>query len=241
MMYLIAAAAFTATFLGGLFALKLKDRLHLILGFSAGAVIGVAFFDLMPEALKLTGGVYDAPIITAFMALGFALYLIIDRAIILHAHHEEEGHTHAHSERGAIGAGTLSFHSFLDGALIGLAFQVSTEVGLIVTFAVLAHDFSDGINTVNMIIKSGGGRARALKWLFVDALAPVVGVAVASVITIHESWLGILLALFAGFFLYIGASELLPESHHSHPVRWTTISTIIGIAVIYGVVGLPGV
>jgi ZIP family zinc transporter len=239
MLYLISLAAFAATFIGGLFALRLKDRLHLILGFSAGAVIGVAFFDLIPEALELAEGTYDASVITAVMALGFAIYLVLDRLVILHAHHEDE--RHAHSERGALGAGTLSLHSFLDGAAIGLAFQVSTEVGLVVTLAVLAHDFSDGINTVNMILKSGGTRARALKWLCIDATAPVLGVALASVVAVHESQLALLLALFAGFFLYIGASDLLPESHHAHPVRWTTVATIVGIATLYLVIHLAGV
>jgi len=238
-MYLIAFAAFAATFLGGLFALRLKDRLHLILGFSAGAVIGVAFFDLIPEALELAEGVHDAGFITSIIALGFALYLILDRAIVLHMHHEDDAHPHA--ERGAIGAATLAIHSFLDGVAIGLAFQVSPAVGLIVTAAVLAHDFSDGINTVNMILKSGGGRVRAMKWLFLDAAAPVVGVLVGSVVIVHESELAVLLALFAGFFLYIGASELLPESHHSHPVRWTTFATVAGIATLYVVIKLAGV
>lgn len=241
MIYLISIAAFAATFVGGLVALRLKDRLHLILGFSAGAVIGVAFFDLIPEALELTGSVYDTSVITSVMALGFVLYLMLDRFIVLHAHHEEEGHIHPHSTRGAFGAATLAFHSFLDGAAIGLAFQVSTEVGLVVTFAVLAHDFSDGINTVNMIVKSGGDYARAMKWLAVDALAPVLGVLSTYFFTLSESSLGILLALFSGFFLYIGASELLPESHHSHPVRWTTFATVIGIAAIFIIIRFAGV
>ena len=235
-MYAIALAAFCATYLGGLFALRLKDRLHLILGFSAGAVIGVAFFDLMPEALTLAGA-DSAVLVTMVIALGFATYLVVDRLISLHAHHDDE---HEHAQRGMIGASTLSLHSFLDGVAIGLAFHVSAAVGLVVTLAVLAHDFSDGINTVNMILKNGGNRARALQWLAIDSLAPVAGIILTIFITVSESSLGLLLALFAGFFLYIGASDLLPESHHAHPVRWTTFATVLGMAVMYGVVKLAG-
>ena len=238
MLYLISIAAFCATFLGGLFALRLKDRLHLVLGFSAGAVIGVAFFDLMPEALELSSGVHDPAFITAIMALGFAIYLLLDRTIVLHLHHEEESHTHAHGTRGIIGAATLAVHSFLDGVAIGLAFQVSDAVGLVVAFAVLAHDFSDGINTVNMILKSGGGKSRAMKWLLFDACAPVLGVLSTLFFSLSESSLGVLLALFAGFFLYIGASELLPESHHGHPVRWTTFATIAGMGTLFLIIAL---
>ena len=233
---LITFAAFCATMIGGLFAFRFRDRLHLILGFSAGAVIGVAFFDLLPEALNLASG-YTSSLVLSITALGFVLYLILDRLVLLHGHDDD----HAHAERGAFGAGSLSFHSFLDGIGIGLAFHVSSAVGVIVAAAVLAHDFSDGINTVNMIARNKGSRMRTYAWLFVDATAPVLGVISTFFFTVPEHSLGLLLALFAGFFLYIGASDLLPESHHNHPVRWTTISTVLGVAVLYGVIRLAGV
>lgn len=232
MAFLLGLCAFIATFLGGLFALRLRDRLHLILGFSAGAVIAVAFFDLMPEALELAAD-YKPALVTSLMALGFASYLIVDRLLILHRHHEEESHGHAHAVRGGWGAGTLSLHSLLDGVGIGLAFKVSPAIGLVVAAAVLTHDFSDGINTVSMILKSGGTRARAMRWLLVDALAPLLGVILTLFFTVSQTQLGLLLAVFAGFFLYIGASDLLPESHHAHPVFWTTFSTIIGMVVLF--------
>ena len=228
----IAIGAFCATLLGGLFALRPgADRLHLILGLSAGAVIGVAFFELIPEAFELSGRADNVRSVTALIALGFVAYLILDRFISLHSHTDDDGH--ARQRRGIVGAGTLSFHSFLDGIGLGLAFQVSPAVGLIVALAVLAHDFSDGINTVNMILKSTGERAQAFRWLLVDALAPAAGVLATLFFTVSQTTLGYLLALFAGFFLYIGASDLLPESHHSHPVYWTTLSTILGVAVLY--------
>src|SRR3989344_6794070 len=131
MLFLIGAAAFCSTLLGGLFALRLKDRLHLILGFSAGAVIGVAFFDLMPEALELAGAAHEPAFITGIMALGFTLYMLLDRLIVLHHHHEDE-HSEYASHRASLGAGSLSVHSFLDGVGIGLAFKVSPTVGLVV-------------------------------------------------------------------------------------------------------------
>ena len=237
MVALIAAATFCSTLLGGCFALYLKDKLHLILGFSAGAVIGVAFFDLMPEAITLVGTAHDASYVTSVIALGFVLYLALDRLLILHTHHDGE---EAHAVRGIWGASTLSLHSFLDGVGIGLAFKVSPAIGLIVAIAVLAHDFSDGINTVSMILKNGGERARAIRWLLVDAVAPVFGVLSTLLITVTEQDLGLLIALFSGFFLYIGASDLLPESHHAHPVRWTTISTLAGIGTLFIIIKLAG-
>ena len=234
MIFAIAAATFVSTLLGGLFALRLRDRLHLILGFSAGAVVAVAFFDLMPEALEL-GASHGAPALTSLMALGFLAYMSVDRFFILHSHDAGQ------SGRGALGAGSFSFHSFLDGVAVGLAFQVSPAVGIVVAAAVLTHDFSDGINTVNMVVKNGGSRSQALRWLMLDALAPALGIIATIFVSVSQDTLGLLLALFAGFFLYIGASDLIPESHHSHPTLLTTVMTICGAAVLYMVIKIAGV
>ncbi len=229
MVIAIGIATFVATLLGGLFALKFKDKLHLILGFSAGAILGVAFFDLLPEAINLGQKNYSVGLITSVIALGFIIYMVLDRMIILHS--DQEGSFHEH--KGRLGAGSLSFHSFLDGLAVGLAFQVSAAVGGIVAIAVLVHDYSDGINTVSYILKNGGSKNQALKWLAVDAIAPVVGVLSTLFFSVPEYILGIILAIFCGFFLYIGATDLLPESHHSHPTKLTTFMTLLGILVLY--------
>ncbi|MSU55335.1 MAG: permease [Candidatus Taylorbacteria bacterium] len=240
MLTIFTIAAFSSTLLGGLFALKFKDRLHLILGFSAGAVIGVAFFDLLPESIILGGEYYGISFITSIMALGFIIYMILDRVVIFHGHrHEDE--IGDHDRRGLLGAGSLSIHSFLDGIAIGLAFQVSNAVGAIVAIAVLTHDFSDGINTVSMIIKNGGKAREAFFWLLTDACAPVLGIISTLFFTLPKQSLGILLALFTGFFIYIGASDLLPESHHAHPTIWTTAMTVLGIAVLFAAIKLASI
>ena len=240
MLFIIALAAFVTTNIGGLFALRLKDSLHLILGFSAGAVIGVAFFDLLPEAIDLAhnSGSARTPL---FIALGFVAYMLLDRLIFFHAQHDAHHHTEQeHSHSGFLGAGSLSLHSFLDGLAIGLSFQVSSAVGLIVTAAVLTHDFSDGINTVSMVLKGGGTRKNAITWLLIDAVAPVVGIFSTVFFTLSSDTLASLLAIFCGFFIYIGASDLLPESHHQHPKVLTTGLTILGMTVIYFAIQFAG-
>ncbi len=236
---LIAILAFLTTLLGGLLALKFKDKLHLVLGFSAGALIGVAFFDLLPEAIDLAGKSFQYSTITTFVASGFIIFMIVDRFITPHHHNDENCENVNH--RGRVGAGSLSFHSLLDGLAIGLAFQVSISVGLIVTIAVLVHDFSDGINTVALILKNGGSKKEAGKWLCLDAIAPVIGIILSTFLVLPEAILGIILALFCGFFLYLGASDLLPESHHQHPTIWTTFMTVLGIIVLYIAIKLAGV
>ncbi len=240
MIFLFALGAFVSTLLGGLFALKFKDRLHLVLGFSAGAVIGVAFFDLAPETFDLLGASFPVATITSIMAAGFVGYMILDRYFFSHTH-EEEGEPETHGQaRGTLGAASLAAHSFLDGIAMGFAFQVSAVVGAVVTTAVLTHDFSDGINTVGMVLTHRGSRAKAFWWLLVDALTPLAGILTTFLFHANDVSLGVILAVFSGFFIYIGASELLPESHHRHPTLWTTCATALGVLVMYIAIKLAG-
>jgi len=232
MALLIGGAAVLATMLGGSVALLHRGRLHLILGFSAGAVLGVALFDLLPESIELAGQRYSAPTVALFIGAGFFLFMFLNRVMLLHPPgdaHESTGHR----RRGALGAASLSFHSFLDGVGIGLAFQVSAAVGAVVAAAVLAHDFSDGVNTISVVLKNNGQRTRAFRWLLVDAAAPLAGVASTYLYSLSQVHLGLVLAVFCGFFLYIGASDLLPESHHRHPRFVTGALNIGGAALIW--------
>lgn len=246
MILLIGVLATLFTFLGGMFAVYLKDKLHLILGFSGGAVISIVFFDLLPEAFEIGAEQFSTEFVTAMMAFGFLLYMVFDRIAMTHSHHPDEHaeHTHAghghHPKRGRLGASALSLHSFLDGFIIGLAFQVSVSVGTVVAIAVLVHGFSDGINTVNFILKAGGTRKEALQWLAIDAVSPLLGMTATLVFSFPEKILGIVLAIFCGSFLYIGASELVPESYHAHPTRFTTFMTILGVLVMYIAIRLIG-
>ncbi|MBU6491014.1 ZIP family metal transporter [Patescibacteria group bacterium] len=233
---LVALAASVATFIGGSFALRFRDKLHLILGFSAGAVAGVALFDLLPEAIDLGTKYHKAGTIAFFIACGFFGYLILDRLILLHTHEEDDTQTSV--SRGSFSALALSTHSFLDGVALGVGFQASVALGVIITIAILTHDFSDGINTVNLVLKNGGHRKKALRWLLIDASAPVLGAASTLFFRIPESVLGLVIAVFVGTFLYLSASDLIPESHHRHPRALTTIMTLFGAGLLYLVVHL---
>jgi zinc transporter ZupT len=134
----------------------------------------------------------------------------------------------------------LCIHSILDGVAIGLAFQTSRAIGAVVTIAVLTHDFSDGINTMNVVLKNKGTRSAAFRWLLIDAAAPLVGIVATLFFALPANGFGIALALFGGFFLYIGASDLIPESYHAHPKFLTTGMTLAGAAVLYLAIALIG-
>ncbi len=229
----IAFVACAATMAGGALALKWAGKLPLVMGFSAGAVIGVAFFDLAPEALEAGKGLYEPRALLAVAALGFFLYTVLDRLV---ARHDCEGQVNP--ARGMIGAASFSAHSVLDGFAMGIAFQASQAIGLVVATAVLAHDFADGLNTVNVVTKNGGSRKFAMRWLAVDAIAPVVGAGLSLLVATSAGTLALLLALFCGFFLHIGASGLLPESHRAYPRPSTTFATLAGAGVLYAVTAL---
>lgn len=224
----IAGAAFVATMAGGLLALRLKAHLPLVLAFSAGAVLGVALFDLAPEAVAAGADRYGLPVLLAVAAGGFLLYALLDRVM---AGHDRDGA--ANPARGVIGAASFSAHSVLDGLAMGVAFQTNHAMGIVVAAAVLAHDFADGLNTVNVVARHGGSRSRAIGWLTVDALAPVIGAALSLMIAPQEGVLALLLALFFGVFLFIGASGLMLHGHRAWARPGTAIASLLGAGFLY--------
>jgi zinc transporter ZupT len=239
MIILICISTFISTLLGGLFALKYQSKLYLVLGFSAGAVLAVAFFDLFPTAIELAAKVYSVRQIASITGLGFIVYLVFDRLVILFNNSRNKING-VRTLRGTIGAFSLTLHSLLDGVAIGLAFHISNAAGIIVATAVLVHDFADGINTANVIIKENGSKRYVLKWLFADAAAPLIGAYSTFYFQLPKETLGILLALVAGFFIYIGASDFLPESHERSPKLLTLLMTLLGFITIFIAIQISG-
>jgi ZIP family zinc transporter len=235
MAILLALTTFFSTLLGGMFALKNSDRLHRILGFTAGVLLGVVAFDLLPEIFHLTNSTGTDPVVPMIaLVVGFLLFHSIEKlTIIHHAHEAEYEHGHKHPQVGLMSALALSGHSFFDGVGIGLGFQVNPAVGLAVALAVIAHDFSDGLNTVTLMLVNNNSRGRAFKLLLLDAIAPVLGAASTLLFHLSDRNLLLYLGFFAGFLLYIGASDILPEAHAKHPSRVTLLLTVAGTVLIF--------
>lgn len=231
LLLLIGLATALATLFGGAIALRFRAALGLFLGFSSGAVIGVSLFDLLPEAFELGRSAHSALTMTTALAIGFGLYLTVDRTSLILT--GADGGSRRH-----LGPSSLTLHSLMDGLAVGMAFHINTAAGLVVACAVLAHDVLDGANTVTLSLAGGAGAGTARRWLAADALAPLFGIAVARLIDVPAGLLSLLLAVFSGFFLYIGASELLPRSHQSRPHLSTLGATGLGLVFIYGVVRL---
>lgn len=231
---LFSLISFLATTAGGLFAAVHQKRLHFIMSFTAGVLLAVAFFDILPEAFRIVlENKLDIMPFSIAVVLGFLAFHILEKTILIHHGHEDEYGDHKHPTVGTVGALGLSFHSFLDGVGIGLGFHVSSHIGFLIAIAVIAHDFSDGLNTVTLMLTHKNTRKKALTLLGVDAVTPVLGVLSTFFFDIPEKILVLYLGFFAGFLLYIGASDLLPEAHSKHS-SWKMIGlTILGVLFIF--------
>jgi ZIP family zinc transporter len=239
MAVLLALLTFFSTMAGGLVARRYRDQLHVFLGLAAGMLLGAALFDLLPEGLEAARRLGRAPIlVTGAAAGGFLAFHLLEKFLALHSHPEpqyaEPGHLHV----GDLGAFAVTVHSFFDGAAIGLAFQVSGSTGFAVASAVIAHDFSDGLNTA-MLLKDAHER-RATAWLVADAAAPCLGAVTTLVWSFPRLWIAPLLGIFSGFFLYLGAAHLLPEAHRRKSGVRVLAATIAGFALLFGISRIVG-
>jgi zinc and cadmium transporter len=231
---LFALAASLAALVGGYAAFKTRHKIYLAMGFTAGLIIGLVAFDLFPEIfniVKNTGLDSIWPMIT--FVIGFFTFHIVEKFILLHEGSENQYGPHHHPNVGVIGAVALSGHSFLDGLSIGLAFQVNTAVGLAVGIAVVGHRFADGFNTTNVMLYHKNSYQKAKKLLYIAVLMPMFGAFTTFFISPSEKILAVYLGFFAGFLMYIGASDILPQAHSQKSSRKTIALTVIGVVFIF--------
>ncbi|SRR6266581_548540 len=233
----LSIATFVSTSAGGLFALRYRDRLHFILSFTAGVLLGVVSFDLLPEIFQLARSQgLDASGAMVALVVGFLLFHGLEKFALVHRVHEDDYAEHHHPQVGTLSALALAGHSFIDGVGIGLAFQVSEPVGVVVGIAVIAHDFCDGLNTVSLMLVHHNTTARAIGMLVLDATAPILGVLSTVYLRVTSTHLMLYLGFFAGFLLYIGAADILPEAHSGNRAAVTgrlIALTCLGAAFIY--------
>src|SRR5215510_3957271 len=141
--------AMVSTITGGYIAIAAHRRIHLLLGLGAGVLLGAVFFDLMPESLSVAASQgWSSKTILALVLAGFLVFYLTERLIILNACPVGDCENEAHRQMGRLSAIGLNLHSMLDGAAIGAATLVNWQTGLLVALAVIAHDVSDGLNTI---------------------------------------------------------------------------------------------
>ena len=168
--------AMVSTLAGGYVATRAKRRIHLLMGFGAGVLLGAVFFDLLPESLSLAAGQgWNFRVILGIVIGGFLLFYLTERILILHACPEGDCENEVHQHIGKFSTVGLIAHSLLDGVAIGAASLVSWQTGMLVAVAVIAHDSSDGLNTILLVTHGEKAKRGDIIFLVLDAVAPVGG------------------------------------------------------------------
>jgi ZIP family zinc transporter len=222
-----------------MFSMRFRQKLHPIMAFTAGVLIGVFSFDILPEIMKqVKENNYDATGVMIAFAAGFMVFHVLEKMILIHHAHEGEYADHKHPQVGMLSAFALIGHSFLDGVGIGLGFQIGNAVGILVALAVISHDFTDGMNTVSLMLLHKNSVQRARMVLAADALAPILGAVSTLLFQIPHYFLVLYLASFGGFLVYIGASDILPEAHSNRSSPGLIVLTFLGLLVTFLIAAL---
>ena len=247
---IVVLASMVSLGLGAIFALKIRDHHHLLLGFGAGSMVGVAIFALLPEVLDNTHYTHygeEEPSLAWLVGVGFVAYMILERFFMAHFHRDDGCQSDRHD--GRFGAAAIIVHGAIDGFAVMASFCAGTTVGYSVVLAIIVHQFSDAMNVVTMMMR-GTKDAReagdhglywrsqqtAIQWLYGLLIAVTLGMLSGLLMPdVFFENIRVVIAVLAGIFLYVGAADLIPESHHGHPTIWTTVATIAGMGVIYWV------
>jgi zinc transporter ZupT len=224
-----------STLLGGVFASRRRKDIGVLGALAAGVLITTSLVNILPQTFKLAVSTSVAlEEVMAITVAGFLFLYIIYRLISRHVYNEKGEYVEVkHPIGGVFATSELSVHSFIDGLAIGFSFQVDIHVGIIIAFAVICHDFTDGLSTVAVMLNSGNSSKNSLRMLVLDAVAPVIGVVATLFVQLPPYYMVLLLPFFAGGFLYLGASDLLPQAHEKNPPVLTVALCTLGCVLIF--------
>lgn len=211
-------------------ALKIS---HFLASFAAGALLGTAFFDLLPEAFEEPGEIN----IFLWTLVGILTFFLIERFI--HHHHED-----SKEKKNIVPLIVLgdSIHNFVDGVAIAATFLISIPLGIVTSLAVAAHEIPQEIADFGLMLHQGVKRSKILWINLLSASAAILGAMLTFLFQNSiESMLPVFLAITAGFFIYIAASDLIPEIHSTEDKKkafWETIALFVGVLAIWVTVGV---
>lgn len=214
---------------------------HLMLGFSAGLLGGLATINLLPESFAVAN---DPRTVALGFAVGFFLLLLVERHVMT-----SPGHGVAHYEDGrsiqpfgSMAIGALAIHGLIDGFVIPLGFAVDPALGTIILIAVAVHQIPDGFAALAVGLASGGDRKRVLRFVLATAIDTPIGILLGLLFlgSVGTAWLGAALAFSAGTFLFVSAADLIPELQHRTRSGLVTASILLGFAAVAALSFLPG-
>jgi len=238
---LLAVITVSLLSLIGIFAISLDEKrldsiLFTLVSFAAGSILGAAYFDLLPEALELV----EESVAFIYIALGFVGLFFLERFIYWY---------HGHAHESEIGKKTIvkkfvylnvlgdGIHNFIDGMVIAATFFLDISLGIVSTVAVIFHEIPQEIGDFGVLVFGGLTKRRALFFNFLSALTAVVGALFSNFFSIHtESFIGFLVAFAAGGFIYLAASELIPEIQQEKDFKKSLIQFtlfIFGLVLVW--------
>lgn len=236
--FLLAGLAAIVTLVSGLLALQARTHKSLFLAFCAGVLIAAALLNLFPDALVMleTDASHWHHHHLFFSCLaGFLGFYFLEYATPHLEPHEGPSHYRHRHQTGIWGSAGIGLHSYFDGFVLGQAFQAGEKTGMVIAIAVLLHKLVDGISTVGVMVGTHHSVASTRAVLILVALAPLAGVITQGFIVLTKPLLALLLAWFAGGFLYLGACSLLPAAHEGNQPQWLPLVMLLGSLFIYGI------
>lgn len=234
--YIILAALAEAavSFSGGFFVLFRESVArwvaHRILGFAIGALLGVAFFDIIPEAAQALG----ERVAFGYVVFGIVIFFAAEK--LLRWYHHHEGHESEVRPFATLILAGDAIHNFIDGVALAVSFLVSVPLGIATTIAVLLHEMPQEVADFGVLVKGGFSRRRALGYNFLISLTTILGAVAGYAAGQALAWLlPYILAVIGGNFLYIALSDLIPETHEETGFGHLLVQILlmgVGIAVI---------
>ncbi len=236
LLIIAATAGSVISLIGGLYLLYGKKGTKILqklaVPFAAGALLAAAFLDLLPEAMDS----HDHEGVLLAALGGFLAFFVLERSLSwFHHHHETSTDSHTHTNRNVwliVIGDTL--HNFIDGLAIGAAFLISPATGVVATIAIAAHEIPQELGDFGLMLSKGMAKRKVLLVNLVSALVTVIGAVLVfglgDSLPISESTL---LALTAGFFIYIAAADIIPTIHAERRRKLANLQTAV---LIFGVI-----
>ncbi|MFH1170944.1 MAG: ZIP family metal transporter [bacterium] len=244
--FLITLAISLLGLAGGILLLWHKRLLQrgaqYLMSFAAGSILGAAFLNLLPEALRQTNNIQTT---SFFVLVGVLIFFGLEKLLILHHHTHDVGReavldaerTHSlRSARPLVIVGD-ALHNFLDGAVIAIAFLADMKIGIITALAVVAHEIPQEIGDFSILVHSGMERRRVLLWNILGALVSPLGAILGfTAYEMYHKVEPVFLALIVGNFVYLALADLVPTIKHETRMRQSLAQislVILGIAIVW--------
>lgn len=219
--------------------IRISERLlHLMLGFSAGILGGITFVDILPEAFAIARELSLLPIyVPSGIGIGFFILLMGER-YLLATDEIHGGHFHIHDKpldprHGLMGVSALTFHGVMDGFVIPVGFSAGPQVGLLVTLAVAIHQIPDSFAALSLTLGSTDNKKQAFLYVLATAVDTPIGIVIGLILVgLGTFMIPLGLGLSAGTFIYVSASDLVPELQHRARSPLVVVSMALGFLLV---------